>query len=108
MSVDAKRPSPTAGMRHIALFVEKFDETVTFYTQFLGMVIEWQPDADNVYLTSGNDNLALHRYSGAVRPAATQRLDHIGFIIDKAEQVDQWCEFLKEQGVRIKKQAQHS
>ena len=102
MSVDAKRPSPTSGMRHIALFVEKFDETVTFYTQFLGMVIEWQPDADNVYLTSGNDNLALHRYNGAVRPAATQRLDHIGFIIDKAEQVDQWYEFLKEQGVRIK------
>ncbi len=102
MSVDIKRPAPTAGMRHVALFVAKFDETVAFYTQLLGMTIEWEPDADNVYLTSGNDNLALHRYSGEERPAATQRLDHIGFIIDKVEQVNQWHEFLKEQGVRIK------
>lgn len=102
MPVDTKRPAPTAGMRHVALFVEKFDETVTFYTRLLGMTIEWEPDADNVYLTSGNDNLALHRYSGDERPAATQRLDHIGFIIDNVEQVDQWHNFLKEQGVRIK------
>ena len=102
MSVDIKRPAPTAGMRHVALFVAKFDVTVAFYTRLLGMTIEWEPDADNVYLTSGNDNLALHRYSGEERPAATQRLDHIGFIIDKVEQVNQWHEFLKEQGVRIK------
>ncbi|MEH6559501.1 MAG: VOC family protein [Oceanicoccus sp.] len=102
MSIDIKRPAPTAGMRHVAIFVAKFDETVAFYTQLLGMTIEWEPDADNVYLTSGNDNLALHRYNGEDRPAATQRLDHIGFIIDEAEQVDQWHEFLKEHGVQIK------
>jgi catechol 2,3-dioxygenase-like lactoylglutathione lyase family enzyme len=89
-------------MRHVAIFVAKFDETVAFYTQLLGMTIEWEPDVDNVYLTSGNDNLALHRYNGEARPAATQRLDHIGFIIDEAEQVDQWYEFLKEHGVQIK------
>ena len=27
----------------------------------MGMQVEWRPDPDNVYLTSGNDNLALHR-----------------------------------------------
>jgi len=102
MSVDTNRPAPTAGMRHVALFVAKFDETVTFYTKLLGMTIEWEPDADNVYLTSGNDNLALHRYQGEERPPATQRLDHIGFIIDEIDQVDQWHAFLQEHGVPMK------
>ena len=102
MSVDTNRPAPTAGMRHVALFVAKFDETVTFYTKLLGMTIEWEPDADNVSLTSGNDNLALHRYQGEERPPATQRLDHIGFIIDEIDQVDQWHAFLQEHGVPMK------
>ena len=102
MSQDINRPAPTAGMRHIALFVESFEETAIFYTKLMGMVIEWQPDTDNVYLTSGNDNLALHRYSGDERDVAAQRLDHIGFVIDHIEQVDEWHVFLKEHGVRIK------
>ena len=103
MTVDeSNRPAPTAGMRHIALFVESFEETVMFYTKLLGMSIEWEPDTDNVYLTSGNDNLALHRFTGSERPPAVQRLDHIGFIIDDIDQVDVWYEFLKSHGVRIK------
>ena len=96
------RPAPTAGMRHVALFVDGLEETVLFYTGLLGMAIEWQPDADNVYLSSGNDNLALHRFMGEDRPPAQQRLDHIGFIIDDIDQVDVWYEFLKANGVRIK------
>ncbi|MGK0498417.1 MAG: catechol 2,3-dioxygenase-like lactoylglutathione lyase family enzyme [Oceanicoccus sp.] len=102
MTIDAKRPAPTAGMRHVALFVESFEETVIFYTKLMGMEIEWEPDADNIYLSSGNDNVALHRYTGGERPAAVQRLDHIGFIIDAIDQVDVWYQFLKENGVRIK------
>ena len=102
MTVEINRPSPTAGMRHIALFVESFEETVMFYTKLLGMSIEWEPDVDNVYLTSGNDNLALHRFNGAERPPAVQRLDPIGFIIDDIDQVDVWHDFLKSHGVRIK------
>lgn len=89
-------------MRHVALFVECLEETVRFYTELLGMRVEWQPDADNVYLSGGNDNLALHRYRGGERSAAQQRLDHIGFIIDDMEQVDAWHVFLQANGVRIK------
>jgi catechol 2,3-dioxygenase-like lactoylglutathione lyase family enzyme len=88
-------------MRHVALFVEHFEETLTFYTDLLGMSIEWQPDADNVFLSSGSDNLALHRYRGAARPAAGQRLDHIGFIIDTPQLVDEWFEFLRANGVTV-------
>lgn len=102
MSQEIKRPPATGGMRHIALFVEQFDAALIFYTQLLGMTVEWRPDDNNVYLTSGNDNLALHRFSGADRPPAVQRLDHIGFIIDKIDDVDQWHEFLKSHDVPVK------
>jgi catechol 2,3-dioxygenase-like lactoylglutathione lyase family enzyme len=100
--MNGTRPAPTAGMRHVALFVEQFDDAIYFYTELLGMKVEWNPDADNIYLTSGNDNLAIHRFHGGAREPAQQRLDHIGFIIDTPEQVDAWHEFLVANGVRIK------
>ena len=42
------RPSPTAGMRHIALYAEKFEACEAFYVDLLGMTVEWRPDPDNV------------------------------------------------------------
>ncbi len=72
-----KRPNTTAGLRHLALNVVKLDDAVDFYTRLLGMKIEWQPDADNYYLTSGNDNLALHRTgSEHGNKRTSQTLDH--------------------------------
>jgi len=55
------KPNPTTGMRHVALFVKNYEATEQFYVELLGMNVEWRPDANAVYLTSGNDNLALHR-----------------------------------------------
>lgn len=97
-----KRPPPTGGLRHVALFVERYTECLHFYCDLMGMALEWQPDEDNSYLCSGNDNLALHRYKGAARDPAAQRLDHIGFIIDTIDDVDIWYDFLKAQGVKMK------
>ncbi|HEY0719675.1 MAG TPA: VOC family protein [Gammaproteobacteria bacterium] len=98
-----ERPRPTVGLRHVALFVNDLEACERFYVELLGMQVEWRPDPDNLYLTSGNDNLALHRrqadYSGA------QRLDHIGFIIDSPEQVDLWFSFLSGHGVIMKTDA---
>lgn len=102
-SINGKRPAPTTGLRHVALFIERFDGAVHFYTELLGMKIEWHPDPDNIYLTSGNDNLAIHRFKGSAREPAQQRLDHIGFVIDSPEQVDAWHEFLCANDVRILK-----
>ena len=93
---------PTAGMRHLALNVINLEACVHFYTQRLGMRIEWQPDNDNVYLTSGNDNLALHRAKEGFMPGNDQRLDHLGFILESEEDVDTWHDFLKNNGVEIK------
>lgn len=100
-SIKGRRPAATAGLRHVALFAKDFEAAVRFYTDLLGMQMEWQPDADNVYLTSGNDNLAIHRFNGASREPAQQRLDHIGFILRQPEEVDAWFEFLTANAVRI-------
>jgi len=96
-----QRPPATAGMRHIALNVSDLEACERFFVELLGMRVEWRPDADNLYLTSGNDNLALHRAQHRV-DAAHQTLDHIGFILRTAEDVDAWYAFLREHGVTIK------
>jgi len=98
------RPGATAGLRHVALTVKALEACERFYTELLGMRVEWRPDADNVYLTSGHDNLALHRAPTGFEPDTAQRLDHIGFVIDEVGAVDAWHLFLKSEGVAILKE----
>jgi catechol 2,3-dioxygenase-like lactoylglutathione lyase family enzyme len=66
------------------------------------MTIQWQPDEDNIYLTSGNDNLALHRAPENFVPAPHQKLDHLGFFLTTPEDVDHWHTFLSSHHVPIK------
>ena len=84
----ADRPQHV-GLRHIALFVHAFDETKRFYIEVLGFQVEWEPDGDNSYLTSGTDNLALHRVSATRSPRDTA-LDHLGLLVRTAGDVDAW------------------
>ncbi len=97
--MSSKRPPSTTGMRHVALNILNLEQTENFYVELLGMQVEWRPDKDNVYLTSGNDNLALHRV--AEKPSGPQHLDHIGFIIDDFDSVDTWYEFLLQHDIEI-------
>ena len=94
------RPSPVAGMWHIALNVEDISACERFYVDMLGMSVEWRPDEDNVYLCSGCDNLALHRID-RVLTAAPQRLDHLGFILNTVADVDSWYQFLCSGGISM-------
>lgn len=96
------RPPATRGMRHVALYVNKLEACEKFYCDLLGMSVEWRPDPDNIYLTSGNDNLALHRAPVGFVSAPGQRLDHIGFILATPDDVAAWYGFLKSHGVVIK------
>lgn len=88
------RPESTLGMHHVALLSSRYEETREFYTELMGMDIEWEPDADNVYLSSGKDNLAIHRRSSN-ESFVDSRLDHIGFVVSSESQVDAWYQFLK-------------
>ena len=114
------------GLRHLALNVRRLDEMKRFYVDLLGFSVEWEPDPDNVYLSSGTDNLALHRSnplpgqipelkdrvyeeSDSPDPASRMRepaaapspLDHFGLIVREADDVDRWAAFLEGRGVRI-------
>ncbi len=94
------KPNPTTGMRHVALFVKNYEATEQFYVELLGMSVEWRPDANGVYLTSGNDNLALHRVEHNF--TEEQHLGHIGFFLNTLEDVDQWFDFLRGHDIKMK------
>ncbi|HXW85574.1 MAG TPA: VOC family protein [Candidatus Binataceae bacterium] len=74
------------GMRHLALKVANVERSRDFYERVFGMKVVWQPDPDNAYLSSGCDNLALHR--GDPGSTAEQRLDHLGFVVPSIPEVE--------------------
>jgi catechol 2,3-dioxygenase-like lactoylglutathione lyase family enzyme len=76
------------GLRHVALSVRDVRKSVDFYCSVLGMRVEWEPDSDNVYLTSGTDNLAIHKLPEGQFPGEIQTLHHIGFLVGSPEDVD--------------------
>src|SRR5262249_32518443 len=106
-----------AGLRHLALNVRDIGAMKRFYVDLLGFAVEWEPDPDNIYLSSGIDNLALHRAPGAAAggriaamrgaaPAgdsgsAPSVLDHLGLIVRSAGDVDRWAAFLESRGVEL-------
>ena len=93
-----------AGLRHLALNVRDLDAMRRFYVDLLGFAVEWEPDPDNVYLSSGIDNLALHRTAAMpTGPAvwSNQALDHLGVIVREPEDVDRWAEYLSKSGVTL-------
>ena len=101
------QPPPHRGLRHLALNVRNLPAMRAFYVELLGFRVEWEPDADNVYLTSGVDNLALHRNPEAAGPdaggaaGAAGALDHLGLIVGAASDVDAWAAFLESHGVTL-------
>ena len=95
---------PRVGIRHVALSVADLAVAERFWVDVMGYTVEWRPDPDNVYLTSGPDNLALHRVAAAAAlPAgATERLDHIGVAVPAPGDVDTWAVHLEAAGVNLK------
>jgi catechol 2,3-dioxygenase-like lactoylglutathione lyase family enzyme len=91
------------GLRHAALFVKDVDRSLAFYRDVFGMELEWRPDRDNVYLTSGTDNLALHSLPKDREPGKIQTLDHIGFVVRNADDVDVWADHVTGLGYQLVK-----
>jgi catechol 2,3-dioxygenase-like lactoylglutathione lyase family enzyme len=93
-----------AGLRHLALHARDLDAMKRFYVDVLGFTVEWEPDPDNIYLSSGIDNLALHRAAAmqtGTTVSANQALDHLGLIVRTPDDVDKWAAFLESKGVTV-------
>ena len=88
------------GVRHLALRARAFDPMKKFYVELLGFRVEWEPDSNNTYLTSGSDNLALHR-SSAAAASGDSALDHLGLLVRTPGDVDAWAAFLERRGVPL-------
>ena len=89
-------------MRHIALKVRDVGRSKSFYQDILGMEVVWEPDSQNVYLSSGCDNIALHEVSQRFATgAAEQQLDHLGFLVETIDQVKQLEQEFHVKGVKI-------
>jgi catechol 2,3-dioxygenase-like lactoylglutathione lyase family enzyme len=93
---------PLLGLCHAALNVADVEASLAFYRDVVGMQVEWQPDADNVYLTSGHDNLALHKSSASGTDKGS--LDHIGFALPDADAVDRWASHFEANGLTLEQQ----
>jgi catechol 2,3-dioxygenase-like lactoylglutathione lyase family enzyme len=99
--VTARRPD-LLGIRHVALFVRDFEAAERFWVDVMGYEIEWRPDADNVYLRGGRDNLALHRGTPRQPVDESGQLDHIGLAVPAPDDVDAWARHLEQHGVTLR------
>ena len=100
-------PIRTRGLRHLALKVTDLARSRAFYEELLSMKVVWEPDAENVYLSSGSDNLALHQIPAsersAYRQAQGQFLDHLGFLMDSPGAVDRLFRVVEDRRVPVVK-----
>ena len=95
----------TRGLRHLALRVRDMQVSQAFYERLFDMKLVWQPDPENVYLSTGVDNLALHQISAEeqkqFKPSPVDPLDHLGFLMDSPESVKALFQEVSAQGVTI-------
>jgi catechol-2,3-dioxygenase len=92
-------PRQTKGLRHVALKCKNLELMERYYVALMGYRVEWRPDTENVYLTNGEDSLALHFDPEA--SGVETRLDHIGILVDEPADVDAWAAHLTESGATV-------
>tara|TARA_Y100000741_G_scaffold62814_1_gene44708 strand:- start:21 stop:407 length:387 start_codon:yes stop_codon:yes gene_type:complete len=97
----------TLGIKHVALKVKNFNECLNFYTNIVGMSIDWKPDEENAYLSNGKDNLALHLDNKLDLQSKDNRLDHFGIMLTEKKNVDEWYEFMLSNKIAIFKDIQN-
>ena len=88
---------PLLGIRHVALYAGDLEGAERFWVDVIGYAVEWRPDPDNVYMTAGSDNLALHRKVATAGGA----LDHVGLAVPAPGDVDAWATHLAGHGVDL-------
>src|SRR5207244_13626298 len=92
------------GLRHVALNVRDVQKSLEFYSKVLGMKLEWKPDEDNAYLTSGQDNLALHALRPGAEPGEVPLVHHIGCAVRRRADVGDGAAERRGHGARTSQQ----
>lgn len=101
------------GICHFGLSVADLDESVAFYTDVLGLKMSERREKDAFFPIGSDDVLALiqypwdgERFDAEMRPKNFGKMfTHFGLTAESAEAVFQFQEHLKENGVRIVKEA---
>ena len=100
-----KHTGKTRGLRHLALRVHDVKVSQAFYERHFDMRVVWQPDPDNVYLSTGEDNLALHQVPTEefekFASSPNHPLDHLGFLMESADRVNALFQEVNAHGVTI-------
>lgn len=95
------------GLRHLALRVRDIGKSRHFYEGLMGMKVVWEPDPENVYLSSGSDNLALHQIPkdqlAQFKAGAAQLMDHFGFVVENPDGVRAIFQAIQQAGTPIVK-----
>jgi catechol 2,3-dioxygenase-like lactoylglutathione lyase family enzyme len=95
-------PPATRGIRHVALLCADIGKMERFYCDVLGYAVEWRPSPSELYLTRGEDNLALHALASPRDASGPEtKLDHVGLLMSRPEDVDAWAAYLDERGIAL-------
>ena len=92
---------PRMSLRHLALRVTDLVRSRDFYLRLFGMSVVWAPDDQNVYLSCGDDNLALHQIAAGESLPRGGALDHLGFVVADPSAVDQMWQVAQAAGATI-------
>ncbi len=102
MTTSSKIEAPaTRGIRHVAFVCADLARMESFYCDVMGYRVEWRPSESDVYLTRGEDTLALH---AGTHESQESRLDHIGLVVSALEGVDEWAGYLRARGIGLAKE----
>lgn len=101
------------GICHFGLSVADLDESITFYTEILGLRMSERREKDAFFPIGEKDVVALIQYPGgreaydaAMRPKNWGKaFTHFGLTAGSAQEVFDFQEHLKASGVRIIKEA---
>ncbi len=90
------------GINHITLRVNNIKKAEQFYEEILGFEVEKRMGRSMTVYRIGRDSLVLVEAETEYNTTSRDyRVDHFGFFVDTAEEVDQWADFFREKEVTI-------